>query len=46
VASYAAGLSALTALAVWAGPETYKESITVDNTADGRLKAVAMPIQA
>src|SRR6516165_681388 len=41
VALYAAGLSALTALAVWAGPETYKDSITVDNTADGKLKGVA-----
>jgi metabolite-proton symporter len=43
VALYAAGLSALTALAVWAGPETYKESITVDNTADGKLKPAPMP---
>jgi metabolite-proton symporter len=46
VALYAAVLSALTALAVWAGPETYQESITVDNTADGRLDTAAMPIQA
>jgi hypothetical protein len=46
VACYAAILSALTALAIWAGPETYQESITVDNTVDGRLQAVAVPIQA
>jgi MFS family permease len=46
VACYAASLSALTALAIWAGPETYQESITVDNTADGRLQAVAVPLQA
>jgi len=39
-------LSALTAIAIWAGPETYQESITVDNTVDGRLQAVAVPIQA
>src|SRR3984893_15877613 len=41
VACYAAGLSALTALAIWAGPETYRESITVDNTSDGAMHAVA-----
>jgi MFS family permease len=46
VACYAAGLSALTAIAIWAGPETYRESITVDNTADGRLPPVAVPLQA
>jgi metabolite-proton symporter len=46
VALYAAGLSALTALAVWAGPETYQESITVDNSTDSELRSVAMPIQA
>jgi metabolite-proton symporter len=46
VALYAAGLSALTALAVWAGPETYQDSITVDNSTDRELQSVAMPIQA
>src|SRR5580698_7171857 len=47
VASYAALLSALTAIAIWCGPETYQESITVDNTSDGALHpAVAMPLQA
>src|ERR1700752_888689 len=35
VACYAAVLAALTAFAVWCGPETYEESITVDNTTDG-----------
>ena len=29
------------ALAIWAGPETYRESITVDNTSDGAMHAVA-----
>jgi hypothetical protein len=39
-------LSALTALAIWAGPETYRESITVDNTSDGAMHAAAMPQRA
>ena len=46
VACYAAGLSALTAIAIWCGPETYEESITVDNTADGLMHAAAVPAQA
>jgi MFS family permease len=46
VACYAALLAALTAFAVWCGPETYEESITVDNTADGALNATAVPSRA
>jgi len=46
VACYAAGLSALTAFAVWCGPETYQESITVDNTTDGVAMRAAAPLQA
>jgi len=46
VACYAALLAALTAFAVWCGPETYEESITVDNTADGALNAAAVPSRA
>src|SRR5882757_2934349 len=46
VACYAAGLSALTAIAIWAGPETYQESITVDHTSDGAMHAAAMPQRA
>jgi len=46
VACYAALLAALTAFAVWCGPETYQESITVDNTADGALNAAAVPSRA
>src|SRR6266436_1005676 len=46
VACYAALLAALTAFAVWCGPETYEESITVDNTADGALNAAAVPLRA
>jgi len=41
VACYAIFLSACTVIAIWAGPETYEESITVDNTADGALHAAA-----
>jgi MFS family permease len=46
VACYAALLSGLTALAIWCGPETYEESITVDNTADGAMHVAAVPMQA
>jgi MFS family permease len=46
VACYAALLSGLTAIAIWAGPETYEESITVDNTSDGSMHATAVPAQA
>ena len=46
VACYAALLSALTAIAIWCGPETYEESITVDNTSDAAIHAAAVPMQA
>jgi metabolite-proton symporter len=46
VACYAILLSACTALAIWAGPETFDESITVDNTSDGLMHATAVPAQA
>jgi len=37
----------LTAFAVWCGPETYEESITVDNTTDGAaMRRAAVPLQA
>jgi hypothetical protein len=39
VACYAALLSVLTAIAIWCGPETFKENITLDNTTDGALHA-------
>jgi metabolite-proton symporter len=43
VACYAAFLAACTAFAIWCGPETYEESITVDNTTDGvAMRTVAM----
>src|SRR6201991_1532949 len=45
VACYAAFLAACTAFAIWSGPETYEESITVDNTSDGVLNA-AVPLRA
>jgi metabolite-proton symporter len=46
VACYAALLSILTAIAIWCGPETYEENITVDNTSDGALGAAAVPLRA
>src|SRR5438046_1465286 len=46
VACYAAFLAACTAFAIWCGPETYEESITVDNTADGARDAAAVPLRA
>ena len=42
VACYAALLAALTVIAIWFGPETYEESITVDNTSDGRIHVAAV----
>ena len=39
-------LAALTAFAVWCGPETYEESITADNTADGVAMRAAVPLRA
>src|ERR1700710_257501 len=47
VACYAALLSAITAFAIWCGPETYEENITLDNTSDGAWHpAVVMQLQA
>jgi hypothetical protein len=39
-------LSACTVIAVWAGPETYRESITVDHTSEETIHAAALPQQA
>jgi MFS family permease len=46
VACYAIFLSACTVIAIWAGPETYEESITVDNTSDGAIHTAAVPLHA
>jgi MFS family permease len=46
VACYAVFLAACTAFAIWCGPETYEESITVDNTSDGKVHAAAVLQQA
>jgi hypothetical protein len=46
VACYAIFLSACTVIAIWAGPETYEENITVDNTSDGAIHAAAVPLHA
>jgi metabolite-proton symporter len=45
VACYAALLAAITAFAIWCGPETFEESITVDNTSDAAMP-VAVPLRA
>jgi metabolite-proton symporter len=46
VACYAAFLSACTAYAIWSGPETFEESITMDNTTDGVAMRAAAPLRA
>jgi metabolite-proton symporter len=46
VACYAMFLSVCTVIAIWAGPETYQESITVDNTSDGMIHPTALPQRA
>jgi hypothetical protein len=39
-------LSVCTVIAIWAGPETYQESITVDHTPDGTIHPAALPQRA
>jgi MFS family permease len=46
VAVYAAVLSGLTAIAVWAGPETYDEDIAADASPDAALPASLTPARA
>src|SRR5436305_1911203 len=46
VACYAALLYILPAIAIWCGPETYEENITVDNTTAGALAPAVVPQQA
>ena len=46
VANYAAGLSGQTAIAVWAGPETYDEDIAADASPDAALPASLTPARA
>jgi len=46
VACYAAALSALTAIAVWAGPETYVEDIAADASPDAQMPASLAPARA
>jgi hypothetical protein len=46
VACYAALLSALTAIAIWAGPETYEENISANTLPDEAAHATAMPARA
>ena len=46
VACYAALLAALTAIAIWAGPETYTEDIAADEGADASMPAGIAPARA
>jgi MFS family permease len=46
VACYAVLLSGLTAIAIWAGPETYAEDITADESADASMPAGIAPARA
>src|SRR5215467_586122 len=46
VACYAALLSALTAIAIWAGPETYEENIASNTLPDETAHPTAMPARA
>jgi len=46
VACYAAVLSALTAIAIWAGPETYVEDIAADASPDAQMPARLTPARA
>ena len=46
VACYAALLSGLTALAIWAGPETFDESISANTLPDEEVHPTAMPARA
>jgi MFS family permease len=46
VACYAALLSALTAIAIWAGPETFEENIAANTLPDEIAPPAAMPARA
>ena len=45
VACYAMILAAITAVAIWCGPETYEENISIDNTADAAITSAALPLR-
>jgi MFS family permease len=46
VACYAALLSGLTAIAIWAGPETYEENIAANTLPDEEIHPAAVPLRA
>jgi MFS family permease len=46
VACYAAVLAALTAIAIWAGPETYEENIAADTRPNEGVHPGAVPLRA
>ena len=45
VACYAIVLAGITAIAIWCGPETYEENISIDNTSDATIAATAVPLR-
>ena len=45
VACYAMILAGITAIAIWCGPETYEENISIDNTSDATLTSAAVPLR-
>jgi MFS family permease len=46
VAIYAVVLSAITAIAIWCGPETFEEDITIDNTVAEASPGIALAAKA
>jgi MFS family permease len=46
VACYAALLAGLTAIAIWAGPETYEENIAANTLPDEEVHPAAVPLRA
>ena len=45
VACYAMILAGITAIAIWCGPETYEENISIDNTSDATIAPAAVPLR-
>jgi MFS family permease len=46
VACYAALLAGLTAIAIWAGPETYEENTAANTLPDEEIHPAAVPLRA
>jgi len=45
VACYAMILAGITAIAIWCGPETYEENISIDNTSDATIAPAVVPLR-